>query len=120
MAKKDYNERYETERWRPQDDIPYEQIVKHIIEDYYRLEEQLEKVAAYARKLEREVENEKKERAKKAATNSRMQEKLTEARRKITRLEGYIHWLRETYNIPDRTELTAMDFDVPITETEDE
>lgn len=101
MANKDYNERFETERWRPQDDIPYEQIVKHIIEDYYRIQERLEKLVDYTKKLERDYENEKKQRISKGEKNKIIGERFTVINRKYKRLYTFLEYLKEKYNITE-------------------
>lgn len=44
-------------RHRPQDDIPYEIIVKHVIEDYRKLAKANDDISKYARLLEQEIED---------------------------------------------------------------
>lgn len=73
---------------RPQDDLPYERQMFYIIKDYRRLTELLQKVSAYARKLEKELESTKEKRAKSALANYKMSEELVAARKEIKRLNG--------------------------------
>lgn len=69
------------ERKRPQDDIPYEVRMKYIIQGYRRLEQKLEKLVAYAKKLECENEELQDQISLKGWKNQQMSEKNTLYRR---------------------------------------
>lgn len=69
------------DRKRPQDDIPYEVRMKYIIMGYRRLEQKLEKLTAYAKKLERENEELQDQISMKGWKNLQMSEKNTLYRR---------------------------------------
>lgn len=50
-----------TNKYQPQDDIPYEHQMKRIIEDYKRLKASQEKLTAYAKQLEEHLKNQEEE-----------------------------------------------------------
>ena len=85
----------EYNRRRPQDDLPYEQQMKHIIRHYRWLLDQNEKLAAYARKLEREIDKLMEKTAKQAMTNASEHERIIQVRRERDRLKAHIEWLYE-------------------------
>ena len=93
---------------RPQDTIPAEFITKRICEDYYAMEQRLEKLAKYARRLEELRKNYQglQEKHKNLIKSYKLQEiafikrkeELKEAQLKIKRLEGIIKELGGTAN----------------------
>jgi len=82
-------------RRRPQDDLPYEQRMKHIIEHYRWLLEQNDRLAAYARSLEQKIEAQGDRLAKAQVSRDAYYEKLVEKRRECRRLSAHIEWLKE-------------------------
>lgn len=80
---------------RPQDDLPYEQRMKHIIQGYRRLLEQNEKLADYARSIERKIGFLEKEITTKAAKNVEISNKFVEKNRECKRLKAHIKWIEE-------------------------
>ena len=80
---------------RPQDDLPYEQRMKHIIEHYRWLLEQNDRLAAYARKLEQTVSEQSEKLAKRTATNRSLSDRFVEKNRENKRLKAHIEWLEE-------------------------
>lgn len=79
---------------RPQDDIPYEVIVKHIIEDYRRLLHNNDTLKDYARSLERKIETLNEELSLRAYKNERMHSQLVQARRERKRMQAYSAYIR--------------------------
>ena len=90
----DMNERNNYHR-APQDDLPYEQQMKHIIEHYRWLLDQNGRLAAYARSLEKKVEALEKDLANRAAKNMNLHERFVEKNRECKRLKAHIEWLNE-------------------------
>lgn len=78
---------------RPQDDIPYEVRMKVIIESHRKLEERLETLKAYARKLERKVDDLNDKLAKKKMSNQSVHEKFVLANREKKRYKARCEWL---------------------------
>lgn len=76
-------------------DIPYEQRMKYIIEDYRRLLDWNERLAAYARALEEKVKNLEEDVSVKWYKNSEMSRRLIEKNRECKRLKAHIEWLEE-------------------------
>ena len=74
---------------RPQDDIPYEQLMKHIIEDYHRLQRQLDYIVPYTKKLEAKIEYLKDENARKGLTNKTNKERLVAKNREMKQWRDY-------------------------------
>lgn len=82
-------------RYRPQDDIPYERRMLYIICGYRKLYEQNEKLAEYAKLLERKNEELKVKCYEKGATNKELGEINVKLRRENKRLKAYIQWLKD-------------------------
>jgi len=80
---------------RPQDDLPYEQRMKAIIQGYRWLLDQNERLAAYARKLERDVQRLREKTSLQGYTNRHQSDKLLEKSRECKRLKAHIAWLEE-------------------------
>ena len=85
-------------RKRPQDDLPYEQQMKHIIEHYRWLLDQNEKLAMYAKKLEHRIELLKDNITKKGEVNLRQGEANVQLNRENKRLKAHISWLTGKLN----------------------
>ena len=80
---------------RPQDDLPYEQRMKHIIEGYRWLLDENDRLAAYAKSLERKIENLEKDITYRAGKNVEVSAKFVEQNREVKRLRAHIRWLEE-------------------------
>lgn len=80
---------------RPQDDLPYEQRMKHIIQHYRWLLDQNDRLAAYARKLEGKIEHLENELAERKRRNRNISDKVLEKTREVKRLHAHIEWLEE-------------------------
>lgn len=89
---------------RPQDDLPYERRMLYIIRDYHRLFGKLEEVTAYAKSLEQQLSELGEKRAKTAAHNRTMTEKLKEARSECKQLKAKIQELESRL----KSELTEI------------
>jgi len=76
-------------------EIPYEQRMKYIIEDYRRLLERNERLAAHARALERRIDQLEKDVTYRAAKNVEISERFVEKNREVKRLRAHIKWLEE-------------------------
>lgn len=80
---------------RPQDDLPYEQHMKHIIKGYRYLYDKMEQLVPYTKELE---EKNKNLNEKLSVANHRHDitfGKLVAARREVKRLTAHIEWLKE-------------------------
>jgi len=82
-------------RHRPQDDIPYERRMFYIIQDYRKILEQNEQLAAYCKKLEKEIEKLRQKSTEQGLTNKNLAEICTKRSREIKRLKARIDWLEE-------------------------
>lgn len=82
-------------RHRPQDDIPYERRMFYIIQDYRKILEQNERLAAYCKKLEKDIEDLKLKRYEQGEKNKKMAEICSKRGREIKRLKARIDWLEE-------------------------
>lgn len=89
---------------KPQDDLPYEQRMKHIIEHYRWLLDQNDKLAAYARSLEQKVKYLEKDLTYRISKNVQISEKFVEKNREVKRLRIYIAWLKEKFASQDNKE----------------
>lgn len=80
---------------RPQDDIPYEQRMKFIIEGYRKLYEDNEKLVEYLKQLEEEVENYKGLLSLKRYDFEKKNEQYVQKRREANRYKTRIKFLEE-------------------------
>ena len=87
----------------PQADLPYEVQMKYIIHGYRKLQEQLDYIVPYTKKLEKTIENQKEKIAKQGSTNMRLHEKFIEANREKKRWKAYSEWLSERIEKMART-----------------
>ena len=76
-------------------DIPYEQRMKYIIEGYRKLLEQNDKLAAYAKALEKRVQQLEEDVKYRAAKNVDISTRFVEKNRECKRLREHIRWLEE-------------------------
>lgn len=76
-------------------DIPYYQRMKYIIEGYRKLLEQNDKLAAYAKALEKKVKQLEDDVTYRAAKNVEVSAKFVEKNRECKRLRAHIRWLEE-------------------------
>ena len=79
----------------PQDDLPDEQWMKHFIEHYRWLLDQNERLAAYAKKLEKRISDLTLKCSEQGATNKKLSEKYVLKNRENKRLRAHIEWLNE-------------------------
>lgn len=75
--------------------IPYEQRMKHIIEGYRKLYDLNERLAAYARALERKIEQLEKDITYRAAKNVEVSARFVEKNREYKRLLAHAKWLED-------------------------
>lgn len=76
-------------------DIPYEQRMKYIIEDYRRLLDQNERLAAYAKALEKKIEDLERDLTYRIGKNVEISARFVEKNRECKRLHAHIKWLEE-------------------------
>lgn len=91
---------------RPQDDIPYEQRMKFIIQGYRKLYEDNEKLVTYLKQLEQEIEEYKELLSVNKQRFEKKNRELVEKRREMKRLSARITFLEEKlleYGIDLRT-----------------
>lgn len=91
---------------RPQDDIPYEQRMKFIIQGYRKLYEDNEKLVTYLKQLEQEIEEYKELLSVSKHRFEKKNRELVEKRREMKRLSARITLLEEKlleYGIDLRT-----------------
>lgn len=82
-------------RHRPQDDIPYEQRMKSIIQGYRKLYEDNEKLTSYLKQLEKEIEEYKGLLSLKRHDFEKKNEEFVQKRREVKRLRERIKFLEE-------------------------
>lgn len=82
-------------RKRPQDDLPYEQRMKHIIEHYRVLLEQNERLVNYAKKLETKIGELEEKLSLSKHSNEKNHNRFIEKNRETKRLQAHISWLEE-------------------------
>ena len=96
---------------RPQDDIPYEQRMKFIIEGYRKLYEDNEKLVTYLKQLEQEIEKYKGLLSLKRHDFDRKNEQYVQKRREANRYKTRIKFLEEKlleYGIDVRTPIFEL------------
>lgn len=76
-------------------DIPYEQRMKYIIEDYRKLYDLNERLAEYARRLEKRVAHLEGELSEKIEKNTSINNRLVEKNRECKRLLARIEFLED-------------------------
>lgn len=79
----------------PQADLPYEVRMKFIIHGYRKLQEKLDYIVPYTKRLEQKIERMQDKIAKQSVANKKLQESFVEANREKKRWRAHSEWLAE-------------------------
>ncbi len=86
----------------PQKDLPYEVQMKYIIHGYRKLQEQLDYIVPYTKKLEKTIENLEEKISLQRYKNKNLYEKYVENNREKKRWKAHSEWLTERMDEMER------------------